>query len=62
MSEGQEGSGGGGRKKYTLDPESRIKRVSVDDVRMFVGDEPVALTKDQVSRVESIDGVKLSEA
>jgi|tagenome__1003787_1003787.scaffolds.fasta_scaffold20908982_2 hypothetical protein len=60
MSEESKGYDSGG-KKYTLHPESTTTRVSVDGIRIDVGGEPVVLTEDQVSRVEAVDGVKLSE-
>lgn len=59
MSEESKGYDSGG-KKYTLDPESTTTRVTVDGIRITVGDA-VVLTEDQVSRVEAVDGVKLSE-
>jgi hypothetical protein len=47
--------------KYIIAEDSPVTRASVDDKRLALGDDPIDLTQDQVSRVEDT-GVKLSKS
>lgn len=48
--------------KYILSPESSVTRARVDDKLVTLGGEGIDLTKDQVSRLEEMDGVELEAA